>query len=336
MYRIPCLAGALFATISHGQLLAAAKTMVLKDYFFPLVQGNVWTYRQSGFSNDALFENRVTVTDQNYSFSSPGGAKKSVELQYEYPIYGEHAAGDYFKEYYGKGSSYLIYGFEGFQSDKYSYGGFSPPLEFKEPFKVGQSITKKTVLSQGNGSKHATTLTVKFIGFEKIVVPAGVFDQCAHLQITLKSANAPTGFSEEWWAKGVGPVQEKQRGSDGKISYAKMTSFTKTLLALFDEHEQRLNGGVIKFRDSQGNIKNTVTLTLTNLGSKTLKNLSVDLSGSRFFSPDFPPIASPAKLKPRESTKIRLYFDGPGFPRSTAKLTITDDESAKVVVDLTN
>lgn len=310
-------------------LAATSETIILKDYFFPLKQGNTWTYKQIGFGNEVLFANRVTVTDQNYSFSSyiseiKSYGRNTVELLYQYPSHDQYTNSDYLKEYYGKGASYRIYGLEEFVADEFSYGEFYPKVEFRERFKVNQSITKKTNFIVGDRSKLPVSLTIKLIAFENVVVPAGSFNNCAHLRFSLKSEQSPASTTDEWWAKGVGPVKVKQRGDDGRAYHSVMTSISKSmLLSVYGDDGSKVENGMISFRDDHSNIKSEVTLSITNLGNKTLFGLTATISKSNLYQIKIPPIGV---LKPHETTEILILYSGEDFPYNSAKLTIADND----------
>lgn len=174
--------------------------------YYPLAQGDTWTYRDT--ENGKITYRNLTVSDTE----TIGGVvtTKVVTSDGSYELYTVDSNGVTFYK------SYDV------ESGGWEQTVFTPPLNFL-PAEVSVG-TKKTFNSTMNfanskGETWTTTISGEVIvaGVEDVTVLAGTFKGC--LKITLKfSGTYPEGtFSHEetsWFAKGIGEVKDSSKNTD--------------------------------------------------------------------------------------------------------------------------
>jgi hypothetical protein len=196
--------------------------------YFPLDQGDTWTYTSAGVRNGEPFE------DEPWSQTISGTANvghevyaKMLEDDGDYTLFsnsnGVKTAEEY--EIGNDGGSSLE-----------SVDTFKPPVEYiPARFSIGTTHTFKAVLNHRDSSGLKATANIDgqsvVEGVESIAVPAGNFADCVRIRVT-RNLTAPTMNHSEssdmtiWLARGIGIV--KQTSSSVETSGEQVDTQTDT------------------------------------------------------------------------------------------------------------
>ena len=197
-----------------GTLTVNGKFQGLLPYasadYFPLNQGNTWTYKRTGERDGEPFEdNHETQTIDGTKAVGRVVYAKKVEDDGDYTLFsntnGVQVAEDY--EIGNDGGSSVE-----------TVDTFKPPLQYMPSrFSVGTIHTFKSVLNHkdSSGVKAAAKIELQTIveGIEDISVAAGDFNDCVRVRM-IRNLSAPklntseTSDTTTWLAKGVGIVKE--------------------------------------------------------------------------------------------------------------------------------
>jgi hypothetical protein len=172
--------------------------------YFPLSDGDTWTYKDTYTDGSEYATNTVTGTvsiggvatkETTETYSNATGFGNDTDKNYNYIT--------------SNGSGVTIYQSRYVSGNYWENSAYTPPLNI---FPASMTIGQKNVISSieaftssdGTKSTNTTSWEVTLLGVEDITVPAGKFTDC--LKLSLKTSGK-VGTNTLWLAYGVGPIK---------------------------------------------------------------------------------------------------------------------------------
>jgi hypothetical protein len=179
-------------------------TFTISEYF-PLEQGNTWTYREE---DDDLTVKTISGTEKINAVD----AAKMIDEDGDYSLWTNTNGLVWYKEYDA----------DDIPGCGWKQQLFNPPIHASDPVvSVGSTYASYTVLTKIDCTGSSATASVSYEfsieGIENVTVPAGTFNNCLRIKgILSMNGGAQTSELTIWLAKGVGEVKEisvsKQNG----------------------------------------------------------------------------------------------------------------------------
>jgi len=212
-----CIASITMAITATAQ----PSSFVLAEYYYPLVAGNEWRY--SGTDYDAQPARRIVrVDDLSAAVTAYAGCSNPqayvtnlVRFYHAYALPGTLTSYDDWYEFVGtQGTNQGILSYWGGDDDGESIranGGGT----FPQTLKLGQFASVSRELFDGGVCLGTVTIKFTAVSWGSVTVPAGTFDDCLKVRITI-SIGGQTQAQDEWWARGVGAVKLRNVPDNGE------------------------------------------------------------------------------------------------------------------------
>lgn len=326
--------------------MAAAESVKIMDYFYPLSQEAEWTYLEPKKNGELkATQVRCSPNHQFTLFDIRNGnlieiSRKAAWLRYFGGNYVDgavkiHESKFLWQEFYGMNDRYAIYG--GDYWDSQTYVRFGPEAIFPKKFRIPQTISVKSHVFNDEGQQGPdVTFSAKLLRKESVTVPAATFPDCLHFRFTSTFKGGPTSISEEWWAKGVGIVKTKTRDANGKTSFQKLYSYKFFYSPTLDFVNSSSDfGRAFVDQPDSGSIYSKVirTLSVKNKGKSIIPGLAVSVTGSDSFTGE---LISSGKLAPDETASIKVIFAPAidGIHKASIKVQATDNPENSCILHI--
>jgi hypothetical protein len=175
--------------------------------YFPLAQGDTWTYRDTvdGDSSTSTISGTETINGVV--------AAKRIDEDGDYELFTNSNGLTYYKKYDA----------DDLEGCGWSQSVFTPPITIPAEVSIGAKYTSNFTTNYSNcrGESKTTTSSMEFTveGIEDVTVTAGTFKDC--LKLKMKSNNMfsdegqiQSGEETTWLAKGVGEVKSVPTNGD--------------------------------------------------------------------------------------------------------------------------
>jgi hypothetical protein len=208
----------------------AATTYDLQDYYYPLVQGNVWIYKNtSGDAGDMLrsvtaaatnivcYSGRTHPTPHNVTVAAVYGDNGTWNGADSFTSNGD--LGSLWVDYMAAGASYGSYGADYYhESGQPTQERLGYPVPLTSAMSEGQSISGPSDVYTNGVLMGVVSETFELVGVEGVTLFNGdQWPDCLHLR--LQVAGSATADNDEWWAKRLGVVKKIQRVSWGTNTF---------------------------------------------------------------------------------------------------------------------
>ncbi|MHC1764093.1 MAG: immunoglobulin domain-containing protein [Verrucomicrobiia bacterium] len=193
--------GSVTSAVATLTILDQAQTFCFGDYYYPACAGNQWSYDSRYGSSSWQTLVRIEAVKLPLTFYTGRDPVSSYERLVNAVLFDQ-----------GDGSWTNYMGLDG-----WSYLGthhddgepairFDPGFVFTNCIALGQTLSQASDIYADGVYAGQGTFDIECLGLADVIVPAGTFSGCLHLEFTY-TLGGRTRVGEQWWALGIGPVK---------------------------------------------------------------------------------------------------------------------------------
>ena len=215
---------------TNSQSVIRVLTYWLPDYYYPTTEGNRWIY-DGAASDGSPAQLEVRMDNTNYLITSFTGTttvsnytQNVIKVENAYGSYdsgsGVFSPYDDWSEYITLAGGWGIWGSDDSSESLRVDRGFI----ITNRLAVGQTVSLTRSAYTNGVYRGQITFKLQLLEVTNVTVPAGLFEQCLHVRITL-SLGSSSQVHDDWLANSQGMIKQQGVSGDGAAEHWALISY---------------------------------------------------------------------------------------------------------------